>query len=126
MIERYLAMPYRDGGRTATGVDCYGLVRLVRAELFGMPLLPLHAGVRVDDKRSMTRIARKEAGGLAPCGVEDGAIAVCWQRGICLHVGVVAHLDGRPGVLEASSKRGIGWRPLNVFERDYQMVEYYT
>lgn len=126
MIERYLAMPYRDGGRTAGGVDCYGLVRMVRADMFGLPLLPLHGAVTVDDKRSMTRVACDESAALRACDPQPGAVATCWQRGLCLHVGIVVELDGRLGVLEAGRKRGTGWRAIRAFERDYQTVEYYT
>ena len=39
MFERYLKIPYKDGGRDWTGCDCWGLVRLILAEERGI-LLP--------------------------------------------------------------------------------------
>lgn len=126
MIERYLMTPYADGGRGPDTLDCYGLVRLARVELFGLPLLPSHGAVSPLDKRSMTRIADAESAGLSKCLPEPGAIAVCWQRGLCMHVGIVVDLDGRMGVLETGSGRGPGWRSIRTFERDYHRVEYYT
>lgn len=126
MIERYLSIPYKDGGRDAGGLDCYGLVRMARAEMFGLPMLPSHGAVSPQDKRAMTRIATTESAELSLCAAEPGAIAICWQRGLCLHVGIVVELDGRMGVLETGSKRGPGWRSIRNFEREYQCVEYVT
>lgn len=126
MIERYLMTPYADGGRGPDALDCYGLVRLARAEMFGLPLLPCHGAVSPDDKRGMTRIAAQESAALSRCPPEPGAIAVCWQVRLCLHVGIVVELDGRLGVLETTRERGAGWRSLRNFERDYSRVEYCT
>lgn len=40
-LNEYVGLPYLAGGRTAAGVDCYGLVRLVLTERAGavMPLM---------------------------------------------------------------------------------------
>lgn len=126
MIERYLMTPYADGGRGPDSFDCYGLVRMARTEMFGLPLLPSYGAVSVSDKRCMTRIASAESASLSRRPPEPGAIAVCWQRGLCLHVGIAVELDGRLGVLEAHHTRGIGWRSIRSFEREYQRVEYFT
>jgi len=37
-VNRYVGIPYLDGGRTRTGCDCYGLIRLVLAEQFHINL----------------------------------------------------------------------------------------
>lgn len=38
MFERYLDIPYKDGGRDWDGCDCWGLVRLILAEERGIVL----------------------------------------------------------------------------------------
>jgi cell wall-associated NlpC family hydrolase len=41
-FEQYVGIPWRDGGRTRAGVDCWGLFRLVYAEVLGIEL-PSHS-----------------------------------------------------------------------------------
>lgn len=38
IIMHYVGLPYREGGDTRTGVDCYGLLRLVYRERLGLYL----------------------------------------------------------------------------------------
>ena len=49
----YIGLPWRPGGRDRDGLDCWGLFRLVQAEVFGRHL-PLYAEV---DWRAMSREA---------------------------------------------------------------------
>lgn len=51
-VEPYLAIPFKDRGRTADGCDCYGLVRLIVARRAGI-LLPDYGLVASRDRVSV-------------------------------------------------------------------------
>lgn len=46
MFEKYLSASYEDGGRGPARLDCWGLARLARHEVYGLPLLPSWGYVR--------------------------------------------------------------------------------
>jgi cell wall-associated NlpC family hydrolase len=48
----YVGLPYRAQGRTRLGCDCYGLVRLVYAEVFGVPLPSYAAAYDLEQGRA--------------------------------------------------------------------------
>lgn len=129
MLTPYLRSVYHDGGRgeAVSGkrcFDCWGLVRAVRHELYGLPLLPSHGAVTARDKQAMTEVYHVEAEGFTegpPC---PAAIAAVWKSGLCVHVAVCVDIDGRLGVLESSVKHGALWLSVDEFERRYLTVRY--
>src|SRR5690606_11246706 len=54
VIARWLSTTYQDGGREFPQVDCWGLVRVARADL-GYPELPAWGAIAATDKRGMTK-----------------------------------------------------------------------
>jgi cell wall-associated NlpC family hydrolase len=130
MLDNYLMSDYLDGGRgeVVSGrrqFDCWGLVRSVRHEVFGLPLLPSYGDVAADDKRSLTRAAEIESGALTLGAAVPAAIATVWKAGLCVHVGICVELDGRLGVLDTGPELGAIWAAVPVFERRYLKVRYY-
>lgn len=126
MLNAYLASTYRDGGRGPEVYDCWGLTRTARHELFGLPLLPSYGAIAADDKRALTEACVREAEHFNEGPPLEGAIATVWKRGLCVHVGLVAALDGRLGVLETGRRIGPRWLPVADFERHYLKVIYYS
>lgn len=108
------------------GLDCWGLVLLVRSD-FGKEPLPSYEDIDPLDKKSLTiacvttiRHYVKESDSKT-----EGAIAAAWQGKVCVHVGVVVYLDGRLWVMETDLGKNICLTPVNVFEARYTRVEYY-
>lgn len=131
MLDHYRSARYQDGGRgeLVGGVrhfDCYGLVRAVRSEQFGLPTMPALAHVCPKDSRQVHRSASDAIKGLAPCAAGAGAMALCWEGRIATHCGVVVPSNGRLGVLECHQEAGVRWQPLRKFCSEYTKVEFYT
>lgn len=131
MLDHYRSARYHDGGRgeSVGGVrhfDCYGLVRAVRSEQFGLPTMPALAHVCPSDSRQVHRSSSDAIKGLAPCDAKAGAMALCWEGRIATHCGVVVPNNGRLGVLECHQTVGMRWQPLRKFCSEYTKVEFYT
>ena len=106
--------------------NCWSLVRRLRVELFDLPLLPLYGGINADDKRSLTKAASETISGhLKECGLQLGAIAACYRVSLCVHVGIVVEVDGRPHIAEIGSKTGFRILSIERFEAAYTKVRYY-
>ena len=106
--------------------NCWSLVRCLRVELFGLPLLPLYGGINADDKRSLTKAASETISDhLKECDLHLGAIAACYRVSLCVHVGIVVEVDGRLCIAEIGSKTGFRIQSVERFEASYTKVRYY-
>lgn len=125
-INHYLHARYQPGGRGPDAFDCWGLTRLARHELYGLPLLPSYGAIHPDDKASLTREAMTQVNRQFESGSPlPGSIATCWRGRLCLHVGLVVVIDSRAGVLEINRGGSPRWLPLQEFESNYLKVVYY-
>jgi len=127
MIDRFLATRYLKGGRGPVDVDCYGLVRLARVELF-KPWMPLCVDASPGDMRAITKAVSEVAAmaNMRETVAMPGSIATAWRASLCVHVGIVAEADGRLWVLETDEPTGPCLTPISDFERRYTKVAYYA
>lgn len=127
-IDRYIAhCRWSHNGMEFPHLSCYGLVRLARQELFGLPALPSLAHMSSYDKRAATMAARAITHEhMNPCEPQPGAMAICWRGRLCMHVGLVVEVDGRLSVLDIDEGRGACITPLAVWQRRYLRVDFYA
>jgi cell wall-associated NlpC family hydrolase len=90
---RYIGLPFREHGRDQTGVDCWGLVRLVYLEQFSTCLPSLSSGYeRTTSANSISALIAREAQhwqAVVPGKEECGDVIVLRVRGQPMHVGMV-------------------------------------
>ncbi len=87
MLDRYLAAVYEDGGRELPRVDCWGLTRLARHELYGMPMLSSFGEVRHTSPRHFQRAYQRQVqAALEECEPFAGASLPAWMGRSAVHV----------------------------------------
>jgi len=90
-MTEYVGIPYKVGGRTREGADCYGLVRMILNEKFGKEL-PLLAEVKEEGPGHGSAEAISAGRPLIPARrvetPDDGDIVAMKIRGVLAHLGV--------------------------------------
>lgn len=126
-VDDLLKSTYVKHGREWPELDCYGLVRLGRAGLFGRELLPSYSDIDPMDKPSLTdaAVTLREGAGFTEVGLCAGAIATAWRARLCVHVGLVVEADGRLWILETDENTGPTLTRINKFEARYTRVVFY-
>lgn len=90
-VEKWLGIPYVAGGRTREGFDCWGLVRAVLAQDFGIivPAFDTTAGDLAEVTKTMHgEAARSEWIDVAAPGVREGDVLLFRILGVPSHVGI--------------------------------------
>jgi cell wall-associated NlpC family hydrolase len=133
----YIGLPFKGHGRDRSGLDCWGLVRLVMAEQFGLalPSFCQEYGRTTDTQRIPQLIARESTTWreVTADGEELGDIVVLRMRGKPMHVGMVLgdsqmlHIE--QGIDSAIEKyRGARWQDRIAgfyrYKNDLQELEY--
>lgn len=117
---------YADGGRGPIECDCYGMARLVRHHVYGLPLLPEYAGVDPTDKADAAPKLRQVVSSMSPCGEVASAFVLAYTGTIGGHCAVLVEMDGRMGVLECDTHIDARWTPLRKWRRLWSRLEFYT
>ncbi|MBS4155246.1 NlpC/P60 family protein [Cobetia sp. MC34] len=125
-LKPYLKTRYESGGRGPEAYDCWGLVRAIRAEVFGLRLLPSWGAIHADDKRRLTAACLREARSFTAGEPEPASIATVWRGRLCIHVAIVFEINGRLAVIETGKTNGVRWLYLPDFEAQYLKVVYYS
>ncbi len=93
-LGHYIGLPFKEHGRERTGLDCWGLVRLVLAEQFGFHVPSYVADyTRTTDAASISKLISREALDWRSVARGDeslGDVLVMRMRGQPMHVGLVA------------------------------------
>ena len=126
-LETYLGIPWLSGGRTITGgLDCWGLLRYVYLDLYGIKL-PVHA-VPIGTLAEADPVVEAEIGShswLEIVSPEDGdVVALGRGAGFC-HVGVYVETPA-PAILHTSKDCNSAIVPLRtLYRQGYRNVKYY-
>lgn len=106
-VKHYVGIPFISGGRTKTGCDCYGLVRLVLQEQYGIVLPELSDDYT--DALNIGETSRLFAEQLPVLSAdrlpepEEQAVALITEQGYPCHLGIVA---GSGYILHTGAKTG--------------------
>ena len=87
----YVGIPFLERGRDRAGCDCWGLVRLVLAERFGVAV-PSYAGdyARVSDHARLAELVEGGRPGFAEAAErQPGDVVLLRLRGLPIHVGLI-------------------------------------
>ncbi len=125
---RYIGVPYADMGRDATGLDCWGLVRLVLAEQCGIEVEGFEGGYSSPDERERLDSLIRGNLPLTYVGVDvgkDRAFDVAFFRqfghvshcGVVCGAGVMIHARRGTGVVVERYRSGLWGNRLHGIYR---------
>lgn len=91
MLNKYLRMFYKEGARGENNlIDCWGLVRLVRHEVFKKPLLNEYKDVSKDKIKLIQKAYEEQKEILKEIKDYKNSSIVClFFKGLCIHVGII-------------------------------------
>lgn len=126
LLADYLATTYEPNGRVYPLLDCYGLVRLAAADLFGGELLPENGQIPISDRENFTSAWQQDTARCRKSRPKPGALVAAYAGGLCCHFGLVVDVDGRAMILETTEGTGPRLTKPCFFESRFPQVIYYA
>lgn len=125
-LNDYMKSQYVDAGREYPFLDCYGLARLVRHDVYGKSLLPLLDGHGGLDKVQQSRDVRQYINLMTLVDSKPvGSLAFAYRRRLCEHIGVVVKTGGKRMVMDTNQSTGTRIMSIPSFEMQFRKVLYY-
>lgn len=124
-INDYLNVPYVEGGRDMSGLDCWGATRFVLHHIFNLPLFTSFGHVRSKHKSEFNGAYSVLAEQFNECSPKDGAVACGFTAGNMVHMGVCIELDGQLMIFHTCRKHGGSFVRLAAFNRLFFEVKFY-
>lgn len=120
-LNRYIGKPYKYGGRDLEGLDCYGLVKLIYQDRYGLKL-PDWLVDEIDLKGRSGHIGSVVCSGAFTEMQDpaDGDFAVCYRTKLAHHIGIF--YGG--GIIHCSEPLGVRYQPRGEFEAQFVKVVY--
>lgn len=124
---KYVGMPYEAGARGPEKVDCWGMVRLIYRNEFGIDL-PEYPGISL---KKPLEAARAIKDGLERCWVltaipNDGHLVAMSRSEDVHHIGLYAVCQGGPRILHCFNEKIVVADTLrNLKLHGVQMIKYY-
>ena len=128
-LSDFLTIPYVDGGRDWTGLDCWGIVRAARYWLLNRPLLTSFGHIinngGHDHYQGMTAAYHSLKNHYQEVQPVPGAIACCFNQDTLIHVGVVVRSSNILKVLHTRYRTGPHLTSIRNFNRLAVDVRYF-
>ena len=122
-LNSYIGLPYEKAGRSAHGVDCYGLLCLVYEQRHGITLPDWHHDKMKVKARSHVIESVLHGGTWTETEEpQEGGIVVAYKGRPALHLG----LTFAGSVLHAFEYSGVIYEPLHRFAERYTRLEFGT
>ena len=88
-FNKYIGIPYKPAGRDVTGIDCWGLVRLVQKEQFGIDLPSFDTEYDGNDEARLEELIKQYKEGWEPIDKpEAGSVVLFSVLGCEQHIGI--------------------------------------
>jgi len=122
MIDKFLGVPFYDGDKGFSGMNCGVFVNSVRSELLGKS--PSYFGlISKIDKDKITQAFHDNKDRFKE-GKRNGAVACVFEGDTLVHVGVLLNLDEGWRILHITETHGVRKDKVGVFER-FRNVRYF-